>query len=198
MRRPEDYSPERLRDRVMIQDVIYELCRAVDRRDTEAIRTAYHPDGIDNHGPFVGGPNEYAKFSQERNESIPYSMHHVSNILIEFAGPDLALVETYLWSVTRYGAGNLAGFAEFAGAQAAAAAQATGIDAFGCHRYVDRFQRRDGEWRILRRTVVFDWRTTIPLPPTVPQFNENWTLGNRTPDDWLFKERAALGLQPRR
>ena len=28
---------------------------------------------------------------------------------------------------------------------------------FLCGRYVDRFERRDGEWRIARRTVVYDW-----------------------------------------
>ena len=28
---------------------------------------------------------------------------------------------------------------------------------FLCGRYVDRFERRHGEWRIAARTVVYDW-----------------------------------------
>ncbi len=192
------YSPARIRDRMMIQDVIYRLCRAVDRRDTEAIRAAYHPDAIDSHGAYVGGVDGYAKFSDERNRTIPFSFHHVSNLLIEFAGEDHALVETYLWSVQRYGPESSASFAQFAGAEAAAEAAKRGIDSLGCHRYVDRFERRNDQWRIVRRTVVFDWRTLLPLPAVPPVFNPGWTIGQRTPEDWLFQERAAMGLQPHR
>ena len=32
-------------------------------------------------------------------------------------------------------------------------------------RYVDRFERRDGEWRIARRTVVHDWSRQLPTAP---------------------------------
>lgn len=192
------YGLERLRDRAMIQDVIYQLCRAVDRRDTEAIRAAYHSDAIDSHGAYVGGVEGYMRFSEARNTTIPFSMHQVSNLLIEFAGDDRALVETYLWSVQRYSPESAGSFAQFAGPEAARQVAERGVDSFGCHRYVDRFERRDGRWRIARRTVVFDWRTLLPLPPHPPAFQPDWTVGQRTPDDWLLKERAAMGLPPYR
>ena len=196
MNLPDDpYSPERIRDRLIIQDVIYRLCRAVDRRDTKSIRSAYHPDAIDSHGAFVGGPKEYARFSHERNQTIPFSQHQVSNILIEFAGPDLALVETYLWSVQRYSPQSAGSFAQFAGNEAAAEVARRGVDSLGCHRYVDRFERRDCQWRIARRTVVFDWRTLMPIPEVEPKFDPKWTIGQRAADDWLFRERQALGLE---
>lgn len=189
------YSFERIRDRMMIQDVIYRLARAVDRCDTQSIRDAYHPDAIDSHGAFVGGPEDYAKFSEERNRTIPFSMHQVSNILIEFAAPDVALVETYLWTVQRYSPESAASFAQFAGKEAAAEVAMRGIDSLGCHRYVDRFERRDVQWRIARRTVVFDWRTLMPIPHVEPKFDPKWTIGQRAADDWLFQERKALGLK---
>lgn len=188
------FSPQRIRDRLEIQDVIYRLCRAVDRRDTEAIRAAYHPDAIDSHGAFVGGPEAYMRFSEERNKTIPYSGHFVTNLLIEFAGADAALVETYLWSVQRYSPESAASFRQFAGEQAAAQITQNGCDSLGCHRYVDRFERREGRWKIARRTVVFDWRTLLPLPEVPPAFGSGWTIGMRTPEDWLFREREALGL----
>ena len=190
----DSYSLERIRDRIMIEDVIYRLCRAVDRRDTESIQKAYHPDAIDSHGAYIGDPEGYARFSDERNRTIPFSQHQVSNMVIEFASEDLALVETYLWSVQRYSPESGASLAQFAGSEAAVEAAARGIDSLGCHRYVDRFERRNGEWRIARRTVVFDWRTLLPLPPVPPVFDPNWTIGQRTPEDWLFEERRALGL----
>jgi ketosteroid isomerase-like protein len=192
------FSPERVRDRLMIQDVIYRLCRAVDRCDTEAIVDAYHPDAVDSHGIFVGDPQAYARFSQERNRSIPFSQHQVSNLLIEFAGPDLALVETYLLSVQRYGPESAASFAQFGGAEAAQQVAQRGADSLGCHRYVDRFERRDGQWKILRRTVVFEWRNLLPVPATAAmKFSPDWIVGQRSAEDWLMKERAALGLDRR-
>src|SRR5262245_46617507 len=115
----DSFSPERIRDRMMIQDVILKLCRAVDRCDTEAIRAAYHADAIDSHGAFVGGPEEYMRFSEARNKTIPFSQHQVSNMLIEFAGDDLALVETYLLTIQRFTPESANSFAQFAGEAAA-------------------------------------------------------------------------------
>jgi ketosteroid isomerase-like protein len=198
MTHDDPYSPERIRDRLMIQDLIYRLARAVDRRDTQAVREAYHPDAIDSHGAFVGGPEEYMRFTEERNRTIPFSQHQVTNMLIEFAGPDLALVETYLLSMQRYSPESAASFAQFAGEAAAQQVAQRGMDSMGCHRYVDRVQRRDGQWRILRRTVVFDWRTSLPIPEVQPKFDPKWTIGERTPADWLHQEREALGLTGRK
>ena len=188
------YSPERIRDRMIIQDVIYRLARAVDRRDTAAIREAYHPDAIDSHGAFVGGPDEYARFSEARNGTIPFSQHQITNMLIEFARPALALVETYLLSIQRYSPESSGSFAQFAGQEAAAEVARRGIDSIGCHRYVDRFEQRNGQWRIARRTVVFEWRSLMPIPEVEPRFDPKWTIGRRDADDWLFQERVALGL----
>jgi len=191
------YGPECIRARFIIQDVIYRLARAVDRRDTAAIKEAYHPDAIDSHGIFVGGPEEYARFSESRNGTIPFSQHQITNMLIEFASPDLALVETYLLSMQRYSAESGASLAQFAGPEAAAAAARKGIDSIGCHRYVDRFEQRGGQWRIARRTVVFEWRSLLQIPDVEPRFDPAWTIGRRDANDWLFQERAALGLSRR-
>ena len=32
-------------------------------------------------------------------------------------------------------------------------------------RYVDGFEKRDGEWRVAERTAVFDWVEETLLPP---------------------------------
>ncbi|HEX4506849.1 MAG TPA: nuclear transport factor 2 family protein [Alphaproteobacteria bacterium] len=187
-----DYSPERLADRAEIQDVMYRWCRAVDRLDVAGIRGVFHPDAIDNHGPFVGGVDALIVWLTDRHRGIPVSMHMVSNILIEFAGPDSALVETYIFATLRYSAEGKAALAAFTGGVAGGAGSAT--DAFSWARYIDRFERRGGEWRIARRTVAFDSSLMTDVPEGAPAFDPGWAVGRRDRDDPIYRERAAMGL----
>ena len=187
-----DYSSERLADRAQIQDAMYRWCRAVDRLDVEGIRGVFHPDAIDYHGPFVGGVDALIAWLTNRHRGIPFSMHLVSNILIEFAGPDSALVETYIFATLRYSAEGKAALAAFTGGVAGGEGSTT--DSFSWARYIDRFERRGGEWRIARRTVAFDSSLMTDVPPDAPAFDPSWAIGRRDRDDPIYKERAAMGL----
>ena len=46
---------EELSAYIEIKQVLYMYCRGVDRGDAELIRSVYHPDAIDEHGPFWQG-----------------------------------------------------------------------------------------------------------------------------------------------
>ncbi|HTJ64415.1 MAG TPA: nuclear transport factor 2 family protein [Alphaproteobacteria bacterium] len=186
------YSPARLADRAEITDILYRWCRAADRRDWNAVRKVFHPDAIDNHGPFVGGVEELIAWMAERHRTIPFSMHLVSNILIEFATADSALAETYIFAKLRYSAEGKAALAVFTGS--AEGGSATATDSFSWARYIDRFERRKGEWRIARRTVAFDSSLTADVPADAPAFDPSWAVGRRDKVDPLYKERAAMGL----
>jgi hypothetical protein len=187
-----DYSPERLADRAQIQDVMYRWCRAVDRLDEDAIRGVFHPDAIDNHGPFVGGVEDLIVWLTGRHRTIPFSMHLVSNMLIEFAGKDSALAETYIFAALRYSADGKAALAAFTGGTAGQPGAAT--DSLSWARYIDRFERRGGEWRIARRTVAFDSSLMQDVPADAPAFDPSWAVGRRDKDDPIYRERAAMGL----
>ena len=187
-----DYTPERLADRAQIQDVMYRWCRAIDRLDEEAIRSVFHPDAIDNHGPFVGGVDALIAWLAGRHRSIPFSMHLISNILIEFATADSALVETYIFATLRYTPEGKAALAPFTGGVAGPAGSAT--DALSWARYIDRFERRGGEWRIARRTVAFDSTALLDAGPNPAPFDPSWAVGRRDRDDPIYRERAAMGL----
>lgn len=50
-----DYSPERIADRMQIQDCMYRWCRSVDRLDFDLMKTVFHPDATDAHGAYDGG-----------------------------------------------------------------------------------------------------------------------------------------------
>jgi SnoaL-like domain len=169
------FSPQRIADRMAIQDVMYRWCRSVDRLDFELMRSLFHPDAIDDHGAFKGGVEELVAWIRERHRKITFSAHRLSNMLIEFAGPDLALVETYAEAVQRYPADGKAALAQLSGGQQGTPGATAVLNSYT--RYVDRFERRNGEWRIARRTVVQDWKRISDLPPEDPVYLARADLG---------------------
>jgi hypothetical protein len=73
-------------------------------------------------------------------------MHFVSNVLIELEG-DVAWVESYLLAYHR---------------------TAEQTDRLFAGRYVDRCERRDGEWRIARRELVREFLRVDPAGDQTP------------------------------
>jgi 3-phenylpropionate/cinnamic acid dioxygenase small subunit len=69
--------------------------------------------------------------------SLSTSMHNISNVLIELDG-DVARCESYSIVIVRI------------------RKDGGDVDWLHAGRYVDRFERRNGEWRIAYRTVVYD------------------------------------------
>lgn len=186
----DDYSPARIADRMAIQDCMYRWCRSVDRLDFETMRRVFHPEALDHHGAFDGNVDGLVAWIRQRHSGIPFSMHAVSNMLIEFAGPDLALVESYVRTTQRYPAEAAQALAQLAGGKAPEGA----TDLLTCSRYVDRFQRRDGEWKILERTLVADWKQVVPVAADAPKPVPGWASGRRDQNDFIFRERHALGI----
>jgi len=195
-----DYAPycqQRIADRMAIQDLIYQWCRAVDRLDLEAIRQVFHPDAIDNHGSYVGGVDGLVKWISERHRTIPCSVHKVGQILIEFGhGSDLAVVETYVETLQHYPPNAKASLAQLTGGTTGPDDMA--LDLMGRSRYVDRFERREGQWRIARRTLVFDWRGLVEVPANRSLQPQNGTLGMRNAKDLIYVEREKAGVSPPR
>lgn len=82
-----------------------------------------------------------------------------------------------------------------------------GIDMTGSSRYVDRFERRDGEWRIAHRTLVVGPRRCTRSPTTLPGHGRRGRCsgGTRTtgsissgassgsPDAHVVRPEAAAG-----
>ena len=188
------YSPERLADRMEIQDAIYRWCRAVDRLDYDAIRSVFHPDAEDDHGSYSGGVEGLIEWVRQRHRTIPCSVHKIGQILIEFGSADVAVAESYVETLQHYPPEARGSLAQLLGGSQAAAGGA--VDLMGRSRYIDRFERRDGRWRIARRTLVFDWRGLFEVPPRAPLLPADWNLGRRGPQDYLYAERARAGIGP--
>ena len=57
-------------------------------------------------------------------------------------------------------------------------------------RYVDRMERRSGEWRIAARVVVVDSARTDPVVGD-PDVGTEWVLGSRDRTDPSYRRSAA-------
>ena len=159
---------EHLVTEAAIRRVVAQYCRGIDRLDLELVRACYHADAVDVHGSFSGTVDEYLAWVGRLLEKYDATAHYVANQLVEIADddPDRARVETYGVAVHR------------------AASGGPHLNLTTGFRFVDRFERRGGEWRIAHRVAVTDWSRRVapddwwPLP-------EQHRRGERGPGDAL-------------
>lgn len=128
---------QELLDRVALHDLLMRYCRGCDRRDFALVRSLYHDDAIDDHGAmFRGGPDAFVAWLPEAMAHWDATRHSVTNSLFAIDG-DMAEGEHYVvaWHRTR----------------------SPGAKEYIVHgRYLDRYARRDGVWKFLHRSLVFD------------------------------------------
>lgn len=124
-----------LKDRQDIHDCIVRECRARDRQDAEQIASCWWEDGVDEHGAVVTFAPDYpARANAGHAHVFQATSHNITNHLCEIDG-DVATCESYVvgglfWKDSSH----------------------TSI-AFG--RYLDRLEKRGGEWRIaVRRCTI--------------------------------------------
>jgi len=126
-------------DDLGIRQVVLRYCRGIDRMDRELVRSCYHPDATDSHGTFSGGVEEFLTWVWRILDRYTLTMHYVANQLVEAHGSDRARCESYGMAVHRTDGGEARGNLT------------TGF------RFVDDFERRGGEWRIVRRLATTEW-----------------------------------------
>lgn len=127
--------------REQIRDVLYRYCRGVDRGDAKLIASVYHADAIDEHGAFRGPGVEFAGYVVQAMDAVSIvGQHHLTNILIEVDG-HRAAAESYFIALHPH----------------QPEGEAAPILAAVGGRYLDRFECRDGVWKIAHRQVVLDW-----------------------------------------
>ena len=156
-----------LLDRQAITDVLHRYCRAVDRRDPDLLLSAYHGDAVDDHGVYKGPASGLVEFMLNDGRAVVH--HQISNIVIEVDG-DVARTECYLDAVHRR-------------------EDETGRwdELLKC-RYIDRFERREGAWRIAHRRVVYDWGRIEPATEGWWDVIEgDWTFGSRDRSDPVYE-----------
>jgi hypothetical protein len=173
-----DATLTELMDREAIRDCIYRYCRGIDRADEAALRSSYWEDAHDSHGAYVGPAEGFIRHAVEVFKRGPRNVHQVSNILIEFMGPEAAAVESYFNALQR-------------GPDAAGVVRQVLL----AGRYCDRFEKRNGAWRVARRVVIYDWveEQTPPEADEATRFGPRRPIGSAWPDDPVYAMREDRG-----
>ncbi len=133
-------------DKQALHELVLTYCRACDRRDFALLRTLYHDDAVDDHGAmFRGSADEYVAWLPQVMAQFEATVHSLGNALFVVDG-DHAQGELYSVAYHR-----------------THPPQAREIVIGG--RYLDRYQRRDGRWRFLRRALALDWCRVAQVDP---------------------------------
>ena len=129
----------RLLDERAIHAVLLRYCRGVDRCDESLVASCYHDDACDDHGNWLGhGAGIAPHILGLVKPGRAAAMHFVGNVSIEVEG-DVAFSESYVLALRVSGRNGK----KYTRTRAA--------------RFVDRFERREGLWKISERVVVDDW-----------------------------------------
>ena len=156
---------QELVDRQAIFDCIKRNSRGNDRFDIDLVASSYHDDAVHELGEKQISGREYGEHANRSHEALfDANLHNVTMHTCEIDG-DVAHAESYSLGV----------FLD-KGAE-------TGRMLAG--RYIDRLEKRDGEWRIvLRRATVevaIEGKATLPAGKTLP--GSRYLRGSRDRDD---------------
>ncbi|AHH19072.1 SnoaL-like domain-containing protein [Nocardia nova SH22a] len=148
-----------------ILDCLIRFSRGMDRFDRVLFLSAFHPDATVAAGDFVGGPADLYDWASAMHEQGQIAtQHNLLNHTCDIDGGTAHTETYYLFAARNRDDSNwLAG-----------------------GRYLDRLERRAGQWRITLRTNVIEWSgmaPTMPIPfADVPDIAVNGT-SSRSADD---------------
>lgn len=140
-----------------LRSLVHRYCRAVDRGDVDALRTLYHDDADDTHGDFSSG--SVREFLDGIAAARPYlrsMQHHVTTANFAIAGEvaegEISMIATHTLI-----------------------ADGRDVDVIVGGRYLDRYEKRDGTWKISARAIVTD--TAYVLDPSTRDLGHPITRG---------------------
>jgi hypothetical protein len=127
-----------LADRESIRECLCRYTRGVDRLDADMVRSACWPDVVHQHLATKRNTEEFIAWSFPIMARMDQTQHYIQNVLVTLRG-ETADVESYYLGFHRVN--------EPGGKH----------DVMVGGRYIDRFEKRAGEWRIADRWIVTDW-----------------------------------------
>lgn len=151
-----EFTVQQLSDIEAIKAATKRYCYGVDRLDPEVMRSAYWPDGTDDHGVFVGNAHEFVDHCMVAHLGWRSTLHCIYNHQIDL-DTDGVHARGELYNVTYL-------FRE----------NPDIIDVW-YGRYLDAYEKRAGEWRILNRVCVHEGTHSgpaNPMPIDAPSFRQ--------------------------
>ncbi len=133
-----------------IKQIAARYSRGVDRLDLATMQSAYWPEAIDDHGVFVGNAMEFCERVVSTHARFESTMHCVMNHWIDVVDDITAHGEVYNVTYLRSIVDGVAMLDTWWG------------------RYVDRYECRSGEWRIIHRICVHEGTERHEVATTMP------------------------------
>ncbi len=127
-------------DRQEIYQVLLRYGRGLDRLDVELARSCYWDDATEDHGHFIGDPDSFIDWANGTSLHFQSTLHGLMNHFCDLDG-DNAYCETYYFF-------------------SSVAAEPPHLLSTG--RYIDHFQKRNGEWRIANRVTIVEGTYDVP------------------------------------
>lgn len=139
-----------LKDRQDILDVSKRYTRGADRHDKDLVRSAFWPDATISYGTPMSR-DEFVDWQERELSDYAGHQHHVTGQTVDFDG-DTAHVESYVlyFLVPRDRS------VDETGPATPGRALESEKTHLGSGRYIERWERRNGEWKILVREYVED------------------------------------------
>ena len=138
-------DPARLQwllDREELRALSATYMRGLDRSDESLVRSVFTDDATTHYGSFTGGPDEMAAMAMKALSAYSDTQHFLGQINLEIDGNE-GSGEVYFQAYHKHAT--------------------EGFDRFICGRYIDRYRRVDGSWRMSHRTEAVDWSRTEPF-----------------------------------
>jgi hypothetical protein len=158
-----------------IRDLSRRYMRGLDRLDMPLLASVFAEDATVDYGFFRGSAQDFVGFAHDALKDHHANHHMIGQILVQVDG-DSAVGEVYFQAYHRL------------------TAEGEEQELFIAGRYVDRYVRRDGKWKILFRSEVSDWTRTVPVADPFFQTNKEALRGARAPDDYsvpFFADRSG-------
>ncbi len=127
-------------DRQEIHQVMLNYARGLDRLDFELVRSCYWDDAIEDHGSYVGRPEDFIHWADQTTLAHTTTQHGILNHFCDLQGNEAFCETYYQFTATR--------------------AEPPHFVSTG--RYIDHFQKRGGEWRIANRVCIVESKLDVP------------------------------------
>ena len=128
---------ENVAHQMAIREVLATHSRGIDRNDAKILKAAYWPDAQVDYGSFKGSAYDFADLIGPALSSAYELTQHILGQTVFRLKETRAVTESYVHA--RHLVHGAHEELNFAG------------------RYLDQFELREGQWKILHRQVVMDW-----------------------------------------
>ena len=139
-----DTSNRYMSDEREILAMFARYCRGIDRLDEELVRSCYHDDSTDDHGVYTGPAWPFVEHCMVSHLKWRSTAHCIFNHTIDLA-EDGTHARGEIYNVTYL-----------------FQADADVLDTWH-GRYLDLYEKRDGEWRIKERVCVHEGTHSEPV-----------------------------------